>query len=369
MNDVVAIDNGEVDVGGNRVSVSGYTVFVLIMLLLWTTSAVCQQSDTGHIQRSIVIGQVVDSFGGKMPSVEISVLRADTGQSIMTPVLSDTQGNFRIVGVPFGGPYTFFARKFGYRPSRGRGIMVTKDTVKLRFVLNPGVVELPPITVKAQRDRYALSADEIGKKMKGHRDLVDLMAWRRPFMFGDPYMCSPLDSLGVPINDEVRIRITRNLVFGPGQAQRKSRPADAIRMWNGIDPLTLNFVRHVYVNGMRVDIPHDPIHTPERMLRSIPMQHVAEVRYTDCWDKTIPIDMQYSLFVTLKPLPKEQADSVYRFILAQAAAAGPVEGRVMSVNRPSRQQWDSLVRSIIGRDPVNDSTAGDSASSSSPTRP
>lgn len=312
----------------------------------------------------MVLGEVLDTAGAPLAGAEIAVMRDE--QLLGQPVLSDSGGRFALRQVPRGGPYTFVARKIGYQASRGRGIRVSAGTVRLRFVLHAVVVVLPEIAVKGRRDRNAIFADEITAKQKGYRDLLDLIAWRRPFMLGDPYMCSPLDSLGNPIFDEPRIRITRNLVFGPGQGRGKergkSRPADQVRNYDGIDTTLggprLSFVRHVYINGLQADIPNDPIHTPWRILRAIPMPYVASMRYIDCTDTSVPIWMQYALVVTLKPLPPAQADSVYRFILAQARLAGPIGGRVLSVEHPTRQVWDSLVRLLTGRDSVaNDSSA------------
>lgn len=336
-------------------------------LLAWATSlslgvftAVGQVPDSVHSRPAVVIGKVIDTTNVPLSGVEIMVLEGD--RPIVQSVTSDSLGRFKLRRVPVGGPYTFIARKMGYQPSRGGGIRVSGDTLQLRFVLHPVVVVLQDIRVKGRRDRYGLSEDDIASKSKkGYHDLLDLIAWQRPFMLGDPYMCSPLDSLGNPIPDEPRIRITRNLVFGPGQGGRKSRPADAVRFYNGIDDdisgPRLSFVRHIYINGMQVDIPNDPFHTPWRILRAIPMQHVAQMRYIDCWDRSVPIWMQYSLIVTLKPLPPAQADSLFHFILAQARPAGIIGDRVLSVKHPTRQVWDSLVRLLTGRDSAaNDSS-------------
>src|SRR5262249_24565705 len=118
----------------------------------------------------------------------------------------------------------------------------------------------------------------------------------------------------------------------------------------GMAEPSLPYVRQVYVNGLRVDRPGDPIRTPLRMLRALPSTYIAEMHYIDCWNTSVPLGMQYSIFVTLKPLSRAQQDSVSLFTLAAAPPAGPMEGSVMSIKRPSRETWDSVVRVLTGRD-------------------
>ena len=51
---------------------------------------------------------------------------------------------------------------------------------------------------------------------------------------------------------------------------------DSLRYGSGFnDSLSLPYVRQVYVNGLRVDRPNDPIRTPLRMLRATARSLVA----------------------------------------------------------------------------------------------
>jgi hypothetical protein len=326
-------------------------------------TAVGQVPDSAQRRPAAVIGQVVDSSGVGVGGAEIMVLAGD--KPVADPTASDPQGNFRFHGLPPGGPYTLVARQMGYQPARGRGFHLRAgDTLRLRFVLNPIVVVLDSITVKGRRkSRSSFFADEFASKVKVRRNALDLIAWHRPYMLGDPEFCSPPDSFGRPTQDRTRFKPTRNLSLYTGESQAgvKRLWLDPLRFGSDIDTdsMSLPYVRQVYVNGLRVDRPGDPIRTPLRMLRAIPSHHVAEMHYIDCWDKTMALGMQYSIFVTLKSLSPAQQDSMFRFILAGAAASGPVDGKVLSVKRPTRAAWDSIIQLLTGRgsgDAAHDST-------------
>jgi hypothetical protein len=346
-------------------SVRSSPVWVAIFLGV-AGSAAGQVPDTAQRRPApaVVIGQVVDSGGVGVDGAEVMILSPDD-KPVTEATASDSRGNFKFPRVPPGGPYTFIARKLGYKPARGRGIHVPAgDTLRLRFVLNPTVVVLDPLFVKGRRkSRSSLFADEFASKVKIYRNALNLMAWYRPYMLGDPEFCSPPDSFGLPVQDRIRFRPTRNLSFytGGSQHQVKRSWLDSLRFGNGMDDPNLPYVRQIYVNGLRVDQPNNPMRTPARMLRSIPSEHIAEMHYIDCWDKTMPLGMQYAIFITLKPMSPQLQDSVMGFVLAQAAAAGPIEGKVMSVKRPSRQVWDSILQVLTGRDPVPKDSGGDSA--------
>lgn len=321
-----------------------------------TTAAAGQSPDSAQHVPAMVLGTVVDTTGAGISDAEIVVLAGDT--PVVRPAISDSQGNFRIRRLPPGGPYTFIARKMGYKPSRGRDFQVKNgDTLRLRFVLEPVVVVLAPITVKGRRrDRSRIFADEFASKVKIYRNALDLMTWYRPYMLGDPEFCSPPDSFGRPINDRLRLRVTRNLIFNSmGKEERldsfTSKPwLDSLKFSGAMTEPNLPYVRQIFVNGLRADRPGDPIRTPLRILRAIPTQHIAEMHYVDCWDQSMPVGMQYSIVVILKPLTPVQRDSMFDFILAQAASIGPIEGNVMSIKRPTREVWDSLVQVLTGRD-------------------
>ncbi len=73
---------------------------------------------------------------------------------------------------------------------------------------------------------------------------------------------------------------------------------DSLRYGGGMAEPPLPTYGSVYVHGLRVDRPGDPIRTPLRMLRAIPSTYIAEMHYIDRWNMSVPLGMRYSIFVT-----------------------------------------------------------------------
>lgn len=304
---------------------------VLVAGGLATTGLAAQQADSVKARPATIVGHVIDSTGAAIADAEVLVTRGGDSALVKTGK-SNKRGNVVLRDIPAGGPYILTARKLGYGPARGEVRLRDGDTLYVDFELPPYAVALAPIIVKARRNRYVLTADDL--KPKIYRNALEALAWRRKDMLGDPEWCSPPDSFNQPTRDRTRIKLNDRMQFYSAKGDEHlsgiaKRPwLDSIRFGSFFDDVSLPYVKRVYVNGIRADVPGDPIRTPARVLRETPSERIEEMRYVDCWDSTMPLGMQYSLFLVLKPPSREEQDSIIRTITQR------------------REVWDSILRSL-----------------------
>ena len=311
-----------------RVSRSLMSIALVLFAAGSTGVAFGQVSDSGKAFTAALVGRVTDTAGTAIADVEIVVSRV--GDSIIVGTAkSNKKGNITLKRLPAGGPYAVIARKIGYGAARGNVEFQAGDTLYIDFELPPLAMVLAPITVTARRNRFRMTADEINPKL--YRDALWMIAQRRHDMIGDPESCPLPDTLfGGPSRDGVsRIKITDRIMLGGGsrEARAMKRPWLAYDNLNAFPP-SLPYVQRLYVNGVRIDWP--PVNgklVPGRSvgeeLRNIPLDQIAEMRYVDCWDQSVPPHMQYALYVTLKPPSQEVQDSILRSILKKSDSTSP----------------------------------------------
>ena len=203
-------------------------------------------------------------------------------------------------GLPAGGPYTLLARKIGYGSARGDDVhLKAGDTLRVDFELPPVGVTLPTITVRGRggSPRMIAAADFDPQQ---HRDALAVLAWKRPYMLGDPDRCR------APMPPPWPVPSSR----GAGR-----RPwVDASRFFDIFNPPYSPYVQRIYVNGTRVDVPGQ---SPLVTLHEIPSDQIAEMRYVDCAE--ISDAWPYSIYIVLKSPSREVQDSVLRAIRRGAA--------------------------------------------------
>lgn len=274
-----------------------------------------QVPDSTQVFTATLVGHVVDTTGAAVPNVEIVITRSgDSG--VVGIATSNKKGNVTLKRLPAGITYTVTARKIGYGAARGNVQFKAGDTLYIDFKLPPMAVVLAPITVTARPNRFRITADQFKPKL--YRDALLMLAQQRRDMLGDPERCPLPDPIfGGPSRDgATRIKIGKFIL---GSAPSRKRP------WLEFDNLyafapILPYVQQLYVNGVRVDWrPVNGVQVPGRSvgeeLRSIPMDQIAEIRYVDCWDESVPPHMQYALYVDLKPPSRETQDSILRSIM------------------------------------------------------
>lgn len=294
-----------------------------------TMSFVVAGRAAGQLPATIV-GHVTDTTGAAVDGAEVVLQRGDS--SVLKVAKSNKRGAVTLRDLP-AGSYTVTARKIGYGAAQGTAQLHAGDTLYLDVALPPLAVTLAPIVVKARRSRLRLSADDFNPK--SYRDAMAVILDRRRDMLGDPERCAPPDPvLGGPVNDSVtRFAVNDRLTLSGGN----SRQLDSLRKRPWLDSLRYGFnevrdllyVQRLYVNGQRVDSPKTKgpqlvngqivdtfLAPPGRSvvdeLRRIPADRIAEIRYADCWDQSVPFYQTYALYVVLKPVDQAVQDSIWR---------------------------------------------------------
>ena len=191
--------------------------------------------------------------------------------------------------------------------------------------------------------------------------MMSVIAQHRRDMLGNPDECMP------PNFDQPYAALKLGkFTLGGGSAGAM----DAIdklrkRPWlreldNDFDPPAVPYVRHVYINGLRFD------GNPLWVLRNLPPDQVASVRYADCWDTSMPLDRRYAIYVVLKPASRRVQDSIIN--LVQTGGRARLYGTDMDVLpkckasdttvsrscrtklKPTRAVYDSLLQSLRRHD-------------------
>lgn len=229
----------------------------------------------GKDQHPLVRGVVVDSSNAPIGNAEVSALRG--GDTVALTTRTDAKGGFALRGLAAGGPYVFAARKVGF--ARGASAPVTlrpTDTLNIRFTLDTVATTLPTVTVIGKIDpAYRIDAEELARHPV--LDALDAVLTLRPRMLGDAYKeCRPDTS-------HLTVRPPRVFV---NNLPRMADPSDTL----GRQPT------RIYVNG----IEHGELGMKD-ILAEIPVEDIAEMRYVDCWDTSVPARLRNALFVVLKP--------------------------------------------------------------------
>lgn len=206
----------------------------------------------------VVIGHVVDSVGQAVPDAE--VIAAPSGVPAAVWVArSRTDGRFVLERLQSGQSHHVIVRRVGYRPDTTADVIVRPgDTTRVVVVLRPAAVALPTVTVRERRaarfsrpfiDSTEIAAADIPRSYR--RTAWDVIHYLRPVMLGH---------------------------------------------WNWKCPST----EHVFVNGIRETSRN--IVKPADVLARIPANDIAEMRYVNCWDTSMPgIAGSNTVYVVLKP--------------------------------------------------------------------
>lgn len=255
----------------------------------------------GGSGRATLEGRVLDTTGTVLADAEVIVtLTGDT--SVVRRATSNTRGTVTIRDLAPGGPYTLVARKIGYGAARGTDVHLRgNDTLRVDFELPAAGVTLPTITVTSRKRSSStmITADDFSPKK--YRDALDVLAWKRPYMLGDPDRCR--EPLALPLSVPQTQR-------GFGR-----RPwVNASRFFDVFNPPYSPYVQRVYVNGRRIDIPGISALVT---LHDIPTSQIAEMRYVDCTEYTDA--WPYSIYIVLKSPSQEVQDSILRSIMRGSA--------------------------------------------------
>ena len=217
-----------------------------------------RESRAQATEPGLLVGHVVDSTGRAVADAEILATRSDAPADAQIG-RSRADGRFVLEGLASGPAHRLIVRRVGYRPDTTAGVIVRPgDTTRVVVVLRPAAVALPTVTVRERRaarfsrpfiDATEIAAADIPRAYR--RNAWDIVHYLRPVMLGH---------------------------------------------WNWKCPST----EHVFVNGIRETSRN--IVKPADVLARIPADDIAEMRYVNCSDTSMPgVAGSNTVYVVLKP--------------------------------------------------------------------
>jgi hypothetical protein len=238
---------------------------LLTALMVWPTLLCAQRSQV------VVHVQVHDSVGAPIAGVNVVLLRDSSDAVFFSVSNAAGQSNFTF-DEDDKATYSISTRKVGYTATERTLDKAAKDTINMSMLLAriPGLdtVRVVSTPLKLARLPY-IDAAEIAKSTRSILSLRDVIGKLRP---------------------EIDYQAHRCVV----DAQPVSYMAPLIPTSHGIH---IPRSARVYVNGRWIPGDWDP-------WNSIHAEHIAEIRYVNCMDKSIPglPDKAFpSVYVLLKP--------------------------------------------------------------------
>jgi hypothetical protein len=219
--------------------------------------------------RGVVRFRVADEEGRPVANVRLDI-RPDSGGIVLT-VYTDTAGRQTIRLASTAARYEYSARRIGYIASIGSFSMAPGAAVDVAVTLTHAVQELDAVRTTARENlmSYSITSDQIASSGRNDQDAYNVLSRSRLNMFGDKMR-------GCPYVEYIWINGQR-LALAP---------------WEAVVPLQRT--------RKPVPMSHSPANSPLTLIKP---QHIAEIRYANCWDTTVPNSRFYhnALFVTLKP--------------------------------------------------------------------
>ena len=222
--------------------------------------------------QAVVRTFVVDSAGAAVTTAELTILHGLT--AVVARGTTDRFGRATLRFTAEPGDYDLVVRKIGYPRSDRLFAIEPRDTVSLSVVVPPpSARSLDPVKVTARADLksrvYSIDADAIAASTRPLFTAWDIITKLRPDMAGGR----------APCND------------------------DRLNLWvNG------QRIRFVPLNEMAIAREHIPRRQAVRgiydvlfALYEIQPEHIAEMRFHDCFDTSVPdVGGSNALFVVLK---------------------------------------------------------------------
>jgi hypothetical protein len=243
---------------------------------------------------AVVRVRVADTTGAPLPGAQLVLLRG--GKETVLQAIADPAGRYSFSFTPEGARYQLVVRKVGYVQTARLVPVAAGDTLTVAVALAPLPPGLPALdTVRVTGARgipkaYYINADEIAHSTRGLFDAWDVVRKLRPDMITDKDRCPGEGLKYIWVNGQ---RLPDDDVPAPPppppSPQRRSGSGRGGRGGGSGRPLPTPSV------GAQ---PAEP----GSVIAMINPEHIAEVRYLDCWDTSVPgIGGQRALFVTLKP--------------------------------------------------------------------
>jgi hypothetical protein len=246
-----------------------------VLTLFLPESARCQPT------RSTVIHVVVRQGDGiVLPDADVLVLRDGTGA--IGTARSDSNGLGQLtIEVDDTSRYSLVVRKFGFARVVRPLTLAAGDSAPITVVLERRAEsDLPTVKIETRGRNYRVTAADVAQSGRTFVDAYDLLRKFRPEMLGDRARCPSEPTRNVWVNGR---RVWWTLTGGATPVRSADSRVRAVigSTRGGAGPIA------------------DVL---ESVLRTIKVEHIAEMRYVNCWDTTLPENgMNNAVFIDLKP--------------------------------------------------------------------
>jgi hypothetical protein len=231
------------------------------------------QRAVASANRAVVRVFVVDSSGAAVTNAELAVLRGL--KDVIAHGTTDNYGRASLAFAAGSGEYDIVVRKLGYARSDRVFEAAANDTIALSIVVpSPIAKQLDVVKVTAKEDLktkvYSIDADAIAASKRPLFNAWDIVTKLRPDMAGGRAPCGD-DKLNLWVNGaRIRFVPTNDMALARERISRRQAVSGA----------------------------YDIVFA----LYEIQPEHVAEMRFRDCFDTTVPdVGGSNALFVVLKP--------------------------------------------------------------------
>jgi hypothetical protein len=256
-----------------RVSLTSPLLLAAALTITPVERALAQRAVQPSAKQTVVRVFVVDSSGSAVTGAELAVLRGLS--DVIAHATTDQYGRASLTFAAESGEYDMVMRKIGYPRSDRFFELDGHDTLALSVVVPPPIPKsLATVKVTAQEDLkarvYSIDADAIAASSRPLFNAWDIITKLRPDMAGTRAPCGD-DRINVWVN---------------GQRMRFVPPNDMAL-----------FREHITARQAATGM-YDMIFA----LYEIQPEHIAEMRFRDCFDTTVPdVGGSNALFVVLKP--------------------------------------------------------------------
>jgi hypothetical protein len=227
---------------------------------------------------AVLVVVVTDTSGYPLSGADV-IVTATRGSGTFVGRTS-ANGVARLTVDRTADPLMVVARGIGFVRKTTAVKLAPEDTSTILFELAPlSATELAAVRIEARQSDSFLDSTTIASTKRLVVDSYDALSKLRPYMLGDPDKCPNQPVLNVWVNGR---RVWWATDAGPNPALRPQGRFASQRVQAG-------------------DVSGDDGSPLEGILRSIKAEHLAEVRYVNCWDTSMEKQgTRDAVFVVLK---------------------------------------------------------------------
>jgi hypothetical protein len=256
------------------------TLFSLLVLSVVASASIGAQNPQSAPATRAIAGTVLSESSQPIPDAEVLLL--DSAGTVIRTTTTSEAGGFTLV-LTVGQSYIIQIRKLGHQLHRWEsGVVEAGKPMSMPFLMQRVAPVLDTVSVRGTKKgsaltRLSLSANEINPKR--FYSAAGAVIRLRPMMLGDH-----IHECGVV--REIYVNGVRRTPapFAP-------RPSFGTQMQLDTARLRAKMTAEEFRTFMSLIGVLDDIRAGD----------VQEIRYANCWDRTVPIQLRDAIFVTLKP--------------------------------------------------------------------